>query len=46
MMSMNRVWYIPERTIQIFKTTKKMYLKEVSVLDVKAPAKALANKRW
>ena len=28
----------------VFKTTKKMFLKELSVLDIKAPAKALVKK--
>ena len=30
----------------VFKTTNKMFLKELSVLNIKAPAKANANKRW
>ena len=35
---------LPGANDQIFKTTKKMYLKEISALEIKAPAKALITK--
>jgi unsaturated rhamnogalacturonyl hydrolase len=35
---------LPGNTNPIFKTTKKMYLKEVSVLNLKAPATAVASR--
>ena len=35
---------LPGANNPIFKTTKKMYLKEVSAIEVKAPAKAVVTK--